>query len=33
MESGASGYSENINKAIEAMQNGRMILLFDLEGT
>jgi 3,4-dihydroxy 2-butanone 4-phosphate synthase len=32
MSQGASGYSENIDRAIEAMQNGRMILLFDLEG-
>jgi 3,4-dihydroxy 2-butanone 4-phosphate synthase len=32
MSKGASGYSENIDRAIEAMQNGRMILLFDMEG-
>lgn len=25
-------YSENIKKAIDALQNGRMILLFDIEG-
>ncbi|MDN5308989.1 MAG: 3,4-dihydroxy 2-butanone 4-phosphate synthase [Methanolobus sp.] len=28
----SNGYSENINKAMEALQNGRMILLFDMEG-
>jgi 3,4-dihydroxy 2-butanone 4-phosphate synthase len=32
MSSVTNGYSENISKAIEALQNGRMILLFDLEG-
>ena len=32
MSSDISGYSENIQKAIKALQNGEMILLFDLEG-
>ncbi|WP_319509154.1 3,4-dihydroxy-2-butanone-4-phosphate synthase [uncultured Methanolobus sp.] len=32
MDSGAKEYSENIQKAITALQNGEMILLFDLEG-
>jgi 3,4-dihydroxy 2-butanone 4-phosphate synthase len=32
MDSGANGYSENIRRAITALQNGEMILLFDLEG-
>jgi len=30
--SGAKAYSENIQRAIKALQNGEMILLFDLEG-
>ncbi len=32
MDSGAKKYSENIQRAIKALQNGEMILLFDLEG-
>ena len=32
MDSGSNGYSENIRRAITALQNGEMILLFDLEG-
>lgn len=32
MDSGAQKYSENIQRAIKALQNGEMILLFDLEG-
>ncbi|WP_342306309.1 3,4-dihydroxy-2-butanone-4-phosphate synthase [Methanolobus sp. ZRKC5] len=32
MDSGAKEYSENIQRAIKALQNGEMILLFDLEG-
>ncbi len=31
-DTSTSGYSENIQKAIKALQNGEMILLFDLEG-
>nr|WP_235856173.1 3,4-dihydroxy-2-butanone-4-phosphate synthase [Methanolobus halotolerans] len=32
MDAGANGYSENIRRAVTALQNGEMILLFDLEG-
>ncbi len=32
MDSGTKEYSENIQRAIKALQNGEMILLFDLEG-
>lgn len=31
-DTSTSGYSENITRAINALQNGKMILLFDLEG-
>ncbi len=32
IDSGVNAYSENIQRAIKALQNGEMILLFDLEG-
>ncbi|WP_129582623.1 3,4-dihydroxy-2-butanone-4-phosphate synthase [Methanolobus psychrotolerans] len=32
MDSGAQKYSENIQRAITALQNGEMILLFDMDG-
>ncbi|WP_407355003.1 3,4-dihydroxy-2-butanone-4-phosphate synthase [Methanolobus sp. WCC5] len=32
MEPDTTGYSENIQRAIDALLNGEMILLFDLEG-